>query len=306
MQLHKENNQNIYSWKVGASTFTAIPEKGARLLTWDINFAEKNRSIIYWPKNVENWNSIGSIRGGNPILFPFVGRSFDNGQIKFWKTPEGERCPMELHGYARQGIFSIENMHQQGFSARFQPDVICHSAYPYQYIFRVIYQFNELSLSVILELENQDIRPLPWCAGHHFYFTLPWHENHSRADYVFHTTAKKAFKHGADGNLCPVKDFESTTAFNDPSLVDRIHCKLMDNVVKFGPRSGEEDICIRLGNDSIPSVWNSIVTWTEKEESPFYCVEPWMGPPNSTGHKNGLHFVEPGKTERFEVVVSLG
>ena len=48
-----------------------------------------------------------------------------------------------------------------------------------------------------------------------------------------------------------------------------------------------------------------MLTWTEKPDSPFYCVEPWMGPPNAPAHKTGLSLVEPGKIQRFVVEVSL-
>ena len=43
--------------------------------------------------------------------------------------------------------------------------------------------------AVFLELENCGAQPLPWCAGHHFYFTLPWHPGLSRADYRFEAPA---------------------------------------------------------------------------------------------------------------------
>ena len=55
--------------------------------------------------------------------------------------------------------------------------------------------------------------------------------------------------------------------------------------------------------DPLPGA--TVVTWTEFDDSPFYCVEPWMGPPNSPEHKKGLHWVEPGETESFNVKVSL-
>ena len=48
----------------------------------------------------------------------------------------------------------------------------------------------------------------------------------------------------------------------------------------------------------------------EREEpfdfaAPFYCVEPWMGPPNAPEHKVGLHYVAPGETQRFSVQVHV-
>ena len=46
-------------------------------------------------------------------------------------------------------------------------------------------------------------------------------------------------------------------------------------------------------------------TWTLAADSPYFCVEPWMGPPNAAEHKVGLHFVAPGATEKFTVSASV-
>ena len=56
---------------------------------------------------------------------------------------------------------------------------------------------------------------------------------------------------------------------------------------------------------AIPGSWASVVTWTPDPEAPYYCVEPWMGPPNSPEHKNGLRFAEPGQVDTFVTEVSL-
>lgn len=306
MEKHKENEQWIYTWQCGASTFKAMPEAGARLMSWDINAGGNSRSVIYWNPKQEDWAKIANIRGGNPILFPFVARTFDAGQIGFWRTPQGERRPMVNHGYARQGKFAIESADAQGFITRFLPDEACQEAYPYAYTFTVRYTFSELALRVTLELTNEDTRPIPWCAGHHFYFTLPWHAGSRREDYTVNIPARKAWVHTSEGKLHPVKGFETITPFSEPTLSDRIHTHLKSHCVRFGPRSGEEDICIRIGTDPVPPTHGALVTWTQAEDSPFYCVEPWMGAPNSPEHKKGLHFVNPGAAESFEVEVSLG
>ena len=63
---------------------------------------------------------------------------------------------------------------------------------------------------------------------------------------------------------------------------------------------------IRILNDSNTySTWNAFVVWTEAPDSIFYCVEPWMGPPNSPEHKKGLHSVGGGDSATFGVEVAL-
>ena len=87
--------------------------------------------------------------------------------------------------------------------------------------------------------------------------------------------------------------------------MDRIHFRLKENRVKFGLKNGEEDVTILVSDAARPLPGATVVTWTKSAESPFYCVEPWMGPPNSPENKKGLHWVEPGETDRFLVKVTL-
>lgn len=296
---------SIRKWQVGASTFLAYPEAGARLMNWYIAMPDGNfRDVLYWPEEAD-FENIAHVRGGNPILFPFAARTYCEGEIGFWKDPEGQKRPMEMHGYARQGRFEIDSVHEKGFLARFVPSPEADAAYPYRYTFTVAYRFEELALHVDLELHNEDSRRIPWAPGHHFYFNLPWHRGLSRADYRLEAPAKKFFRAQPDGSLTPVKDIPEPIGFDDPAAVDLIRSALKSREVRFGPKGGEEDIVILIDNKEPPTPWTTLVSWTQTPQSPFYCVEPWVAPPNAAEHGKGLRWVEPGKRDAFSVTVSL-
>ena len=295
----------LRKWQVGGSTFLAYPEVGARLMNWYLTLPDgSTRDIIHWPQEAD-FSNLAHVRGGNPILFPFSGRTFDKGDIGFWRAQDGIRRPMPMHGFARQGNFELTKSHAHGFTSTFQPTEATLAAYPYDYEFSVTYYFSELSIGVELELLNREKIPIPWSAGHHFYFALPWHEGCDRSDYQIYIPARKAFRHASDGQLDPVKKFPNLDTFDNPELSDRIHTSLRHRTITFGPKDNGEAITLRIGSDKVPSPSNALVTWTEDEQSPFYCVEPWMGAPNSPEHKVGLHFVEPGKTDIFSIEISL-
>lgn len=298
--------ERVFKWQRGKSSFLAWPEHGARLMNWNLAYADGSfRDIIHWPDNLTSLDQIGRIRGGNPILFPFCGRCYDGGEIGFWRTPSGERKPMPMHGFAREGNFEVQHLNQNGFSARLLPTEENKECYPYRYEFTVSYRFEELSLYVELCLRNLDAIAIPWSAGHHFYFTLPSREGFSRADYEISIAAKEAYKHAPTGDLVPVLDFLQGNRFDNVGLQDRIHTGLKLNTVSFGPLDGSEQINLRIGTEEKPPRGTSVVTWTESDNSPFYCVEPWMGPPNSPAHKLGLHLVPPGKSHSFLAEIHL-
>lgn len=305
MTAFEKDGHTFQQWRIGASTFTACMTLGARLMSWDVDVAGTRRGVIRWPENA-NFSEYRNIRGGNPILFPFMGRNYADGKRFFWKNPgDGVVRPMPQHGFAVDGDFEIVEATETSVRAKFLPSAAAREGYPFDYEFFVEYHFSELAITCELTLVNCGNERIPWCAGHHFYFTLPWHAGLSRKDYLLKIDAKKFWHHADDGKLVKAGAPQTPVSFGDPAICDLLWTKLKTNRVAFGPRNGEENVVVRIGENEVPSAWTTVVTWSETEDAPYYCVEPWMGAPNSTEHGNGLHFVEPGTSEIFKVSVSL-
>jgi galactose mutarotase-like enzyme len=305
MEWSTIEGMSVCKWQIGASEFVAQPEKGARLMRWDLSLAgERKREVLYWPSGISA-EQFAKARAGNPILFPFAGRSFCKGVEGQWRDQSAAIRPVSIHGFARESDFVIEQIDERGFTARLDSNEAIREIYPYFFIFRVSYHFQELSVTVRLELENNDSVQIPWCAGHHFYFNLPWNEGCSREDYTIDMPARKAFYRSPEGRLILQKYRPTIESLGNPELIDRIHTHLNRNTLKFGPRNGEEHISIRIGSEAVPSPYTSVVTWSESATAPYFCVEPWMGPPNAIEHQKGLHWVNPGASEVFEVEISL-
>ncbi len=292
-------------WKVGRSTFLAWPEKGARLMNWNVTLSDGSvRDVIHWPEDA-NFDDFAKVRGGNPILFPFSGRSFDEGEIHWWRAPDGVRRPMPMHGFARQGEFVLQQADARGFTARFAPGDEARACYPFEYDFDVTYRFESGALACELALANRGPAPLPWSAGHHFYFRVPWAEGSRRGDFLIRIPAARRLRQDGSGAMVagPALALEENLA--NPSLIDTHHAQLRSAEAIFGERGKPGDIVVRNGADPVPPPDAEFVTWTAADDSPFYCVEPWMGPPNAYGNQAGVHWVKPGGTGRFSVSVAL-
>ena len=297
--------QTLTRWRVGNSTFLALPEKGARLMNWNLTLGDGSvRDVLYWPENAD-FADIAKVRGGNPILFPFNGRCFDQGEIFFWRAADGVRRPMPIHGIARQENFKVTRLDARGFAAQFVPGDEARVSYPFDYEFTVTYRFEPFGLSCEYALTNLGQGPLPWSAGHHFYFTLPWSEGTKRTDYTIRIPAKKQLRQDAAGKLIPGPKLELEENLGNKALIDTFHTNLRSNEVMFGEKDRGGDVRIRLGTENVPAPDAAFVTWTLADESPFYCVEPWMGPANAAEHKVGLHLVAPGETQKFSVSISV-
>jgi len=295
----------ITRWRVGPSTFLARPEKGARLMNWALTLGDGSvRDVIHWPE-LKSLDDFHRIRGGNPILFPFAARTFDRGEQNVWRGPDGVRRPMPQHGYARQGEFRVLRADARGFSAQFVPSAESREGYPFDYEFVVTYLFEPLGLRCEFTLKNLGLTPLPWCPGHHFYFTLPWSEGTTRGDYLIRLPAAKRFKQDATGQLVAGPELPVDVSLANPALIDTLHTGLQSNEVVFGEKGRGGDVVLRVGTRKTPAPGTTVVTWTTGDDAPFYCVEPWMGPPNAPEHMLGLQLVEPGETGSFAVAVAV-
>lgn len=117
------------------------------------------------------------------------------------------------------------------------------TAYPFNYRFTVRYVFEEVSFKVYLRLDNLGDESILWSAGHHFYFTLPWHDGLRRGDYRFEIAAKKCFIPEPDGSLRPVeKGWDKDTSFgnpaNSPEYGKGLHAVSADESATFRGGSG--------------------------------------------------------------------
>ena len=297
--------QALTRWRVGHSTFLALPEKGARLMNWNITLGDGSvRDVLYWPENAD-FSAFAQVRGGNPILFPFNARCYDKGEIFSWRAADGVRRAIPMHGIARQGDFKVTRLDARGFVAQFVPGAEAHAAYPFDYTFTVAYRFEVFGLSCEFGLTNHGTTPLPWSAGHHFYFTLPWSSDLTRANYAIRIPATKRLKQDSTGGLIEGPSLQIDESLGNPALIDTFHTGLRSNEVVFGEKGRPGDIAVCLGTAPVPPPDATFVTWTLADDSPFYCVEPWMGPANAAEHKVGLYYVAPGETQKFAVSVAV-
>jgi galactose mutarotase-like enzyme len=154
MKIADYDGIKLHRWKRGASTYLARPELGARLMNWNLRLADGSvRDIIHWPEAAD-FGDFAKIRGGNPILFPFSGRTYNSGEIGAWKDQEGVVRPMPQNGFVRNAAFGLVAADEEGFKAELRPDEAAREAYPFDYRFSVKYTFRELEFQVVMKLEN--------------------------------------------------------------------------------------------------------------------------------------------------------
>ena len=295
-------NQEIRRWDVGPSTFLALPERGARLLNWHINMSDGSvRDIIHWPEENESEN-FEHTHGGIPILFPFAGKCYDAGNEDHWRFGQSA-LPMPMHGFARSSNFRVRSMDQHGFEVELEPSEEAKACYPFDFTFTVIFHFLELSLQISLVLENEGREAIPWSAGLHPYFQLPWRKDLNLADHQLVIDAKQVFQYEDGGIMKKIPGGSSQCTMENPDLINRVYYELKKPMAEISLLNQEEPVRISEVGGSESGSRLTFVTWTQNN-TPYYCIEPWMSPPNAPENKTS-RMVPPGARDEFTVEIEL-
>lgn len=297
-------NQEIRRWDVGPSTFLASPEQGALLLNWHLNMGDGSvRDVIHWPEELEA-EGLKGVHGGIPILFPFAGKCYHEGQADKWSPMANSIRSMPTHGFAKDADFLIRSIDQSGFEVEMIQNENDRDSYPFDYTFTVIYHFLELSLQISLVLENEGRVPIPWSAGLHPYFQVPWRKDLALSDHQLSIPAKKVYQYQNDGNMM------KKTPSNDQSyrlgmsnLINNIFYENITPQAEISLLSGEETLKVSEVGGAETGSRLTFVSWT-KPSAPYFCLEPWMSPPNSPSNET-TRMVGPSARDEFTIEIEL-
>eukprot|EP00741_Cyanophora_paradoxa_P012129 tig00020601_g11717.t1 len=282
----------------------ACAEHGARLLSWTVG----EHPVIHWPADA-NWSAVAKVRGGNPVLFPFIARHMLDGVQGKWKDEAGKVYDLPVHGFARESRFEVDS-------------AATAAGYPFSFQFDVVYRLaSEAELEVSFEASNTGSQPMPYYAGHHFYFAV---KSAERGNWTLQLPFDHSGRQNADGSVSfgALAEKDRRTTFADPAINDRYHLndpKSAKEGLVEGAKVTFENAALKrriiVANGPIAgsplrhtAPWYAVTTWTEKPESDFYCVEPWLGLPNAIHHGHGLRRLAPGASEaavchiRFEAL----
>lgn len=271
----------------GADSYLLLaPEHGGRLVRW----VHRGRDILYWPDDAD-WSRVARVRGGNPLLFPFIGRHFVDGEAGKWRGDDGIVHQLPQHGFARDMAFAVSDISESSLSLTLAASDATRAGYPFDFVFTATYALLPAGLEATLAVRNTGPRPLPWYAGHHFYFALP-HAQRAQSQLALPATAR--VRQTPDGGLSAPEAGDAAYRLDDLRLQDTFHVLRGAGALRMEmPGHAVEFVLDAPG--TVP--WHAVTTWTEREDSDFYCVEPWVGLPNAISHRHGLRWVRPGGQE---------
>jgi galactose mutarotase-like enzyme len=280
--------------RCGRAAAELAPTVGARLMRWSIG----GRPVLHWPAEAD-WSQPARIRGGNPLLFPFIARTFLDGKIGFWRGPDGVVRPAPMHGLVRAAKFEVVRREAERVTMRVAWDEGMARAFPYPFVFTVEYALEEESLAVAFTVKNTGREAMPFSVGNHFYFEVPAAE---RGAWRLVCPSKRWARQEVDGGIAAAPPPGAEVLLTDPALVDLFHIGPPRDGVRLEHTADGRRVCFDLSPDAAGhNAWYAVTTWTEAATSGFYCVEPWTALPDAVHNGQGLRWLKPGGRETLRL-----
>lgn len=275
---------------LGAELSEIYDKTNDRQVLWDADPA-------YWKRHA-------------PILFPNVGRCFENQ----YRTG-GRTYSMGQHGFARDAKFLCTEVSETAVTHVLEASEETKKAYPYSFRLSVTHQLSGRNLTILWKVENLDHEPIYFTIGGHPAFRVPVLPETRQEEYFLTFEGQKEL-------ICSVLDLSTGTVI--PGRTQTL--SLENGVCHITPDLFENDTLIfdngqvaRAGiafPDGTPYVevscpgFSHFGIW-QAPGAPFVCLEPWMGRCDNSGfteelsQKPGINKVETGDTFCRSYQISL-
>jgi galactose mutarotase-like enzyme len=278
----------------GRARAELAPLAGARLMRWSVN----GRPVLHWPERAD-WSAPAKIRGGNPLLFPLIARTFLDGKIGFWRGPDGVVRPAPMHGLVRAARFETVEQSDARVVMRAAWEESMAEAWPFPFGFTVEYALQDEALAVAFAVENMGDEAMPFSVGNHFYFEVPAAE---RGEWTLDGRFSSFARQDAEGKITSVPAPAGGGVLSDPEMSDLFHIGPPKDGVLLRHGSDGREVMFDLCPDAAgANPWYAVTTWTESAASDFYCVEPWTSLPDAVHNGLGLRWLKPGSRETLRL-----
>ena len=292
------------------ASLAILPDRGGLLRKLTLVSSRGEPVEILWAASDFDATGSGWPMGGMPLLFPFAGRVFHEGQPLRYALG-GEVRHMPLHGFAYGLPWEVLSETPSSLTCRLTDSPGTHALYPFGFVLETHYTLEAHSLEVKVEIESRgalepSLGAMPVAPGWHPFFRMPFRPLSRLSECVLETSAQhkvRVTQQGAAGKSAP---FPEDAAEKEPRLSDALYRNLiLANHTSPSVRVQDRDSKLTLEIQWDPAdAMRYVVLWSREGEG-FYCVEPWMGLPDPLAAGHRVTWLEKGERFSFKTKISL-
>ncbi|AYW45187.1 aldose 1-epimerase family protein [Tetragenococcus koreensis] len=256
-----------------------LDEKGAELTS----LKRKDADIEYiWQADPKYWKRHA------PVLFPIVGSLKANTY-----TYKGKSYHLPQHGFARDMVFELIDQKEDAVSFRLKSTEETKKMYPFDFELTIGYALGGDGLTVDYQVKNTADDEMYFSIGGHPAFNVPLEDSFEFTDYYVDPSPMKSrinlpLKEGLiDLEQRTLGQTNTTIALNHELFENDALIYETKGLNSFAIRNeqSKHSVTLSFKNFSYVGIWS-----TYPKESPFVCIEPWVGVADtleSTGELTG-------------------
>lgn len=288
---------------------TFVPEYGGMgiSITMPDAIAESGvRELLYIPDRF-NLKQKEPIFCGWPFCFPICARLAPGGQY-----------PLSIHGFGHHKAWSVMSHTDAALSISLSSDDETRAVYPFDFKVELHYSVSDGELKCRCVIFNTGEEDLPVYAGFHPYFLID-PVRYQKSDVQLHAKPKELYLYNEalDDIKGITKPFDFPVTLDQPHINEQL-LRVDDNVCELhfpdaqvlqmkvtSPSLLESsDNNPRQSNDR-PKGFHFLQLYHIPDE-PFFCLEPWMAPPNSLNHDETVPKIVPGEVFEAHLTLTMG
>ena len=294
----------------GQASLTLLPERGGLLRKLTLTAPRGEPVDILWAATDLDATGSGWPMGGMPLLFPFAGRVFHEGQPLRYALG-GEVRNMPLHGFAYGLPWEVTQQSPTSVSCFLTDSAATHTLYPFAFAVETTFTLGADTLEAQVKITSRGpladgVTGMPIAPGWHPFFRMPLRPLSRLEECVIATSAQhkvRVTQQGAPGKSAP---FPEDAAEKEPRLSN----SLFHNLILAHHTTPHIAIQDRDSKLTVEVAWSPedamryVVLWSREGEG-FQCVEPWMSLPDPLAAGHSVTWLEKDQSFSFTTHIRL-
>lgn len=301
----------LVSWLIDQASGIRVMvsgQDGAELAGLAVREAGQWRELLYCGGD---WRPVSGWQGRGPWLWPIAGRCYDKTGQPGAYVANGKQYEMPAHGFIRDRAWSRQACGASDAEAycelTYTSTPADHEAYPYDYELTCRYTLSgeALMIAFACRAAKSNCGAMPFHIGQHLTFDFSswwgadWQMGHlvGLGGEAWRADERKL---AAIPAVMPKAGLIGDASSSDLIIPARGDCPAL-LVSPDGSRVVELLCSVTEQGGGDPRAW---VTYGDPDGR-FFCLEPWVGRPNTLNTGEGLVLLKPGEEWRFNVQIAI-
>lgn len=298
------------------ATFAA--GQGASLCSLQWRFQEEWQELLY---RANRFEPVSGWRGQAPWLWPAVGRNYTARQLMEtterpaecrWMDGETERN-IPIHGFVMDAAWTVQEQSAARAVLQLSDHASTREWYPFAFVLQLTATLDGNACSLEMKVSNlsDNARTMPFSIGNHLTLHVPFADGAPLAEAHLAGQAARRYEVtpiGFEGAALPLPA-DAKVPLETPWTANAIlggfsepYAEMTVKTPSCRIRVGQEaqDLA-RFGLD--PTDYRFVLY--QDAERRFFCLEPWLGRPNSLNASHGLVRLPAGQSFTWRMTIQL-